>query len=63
MRYEVKKEGKILKVWDSQKKVYITKALPSMAIANEIADDFNKMENKDFTPIGLPNFSKNQANE
>lgn len=57
MRYEVKYEGKILKVWDNQKKVYITKALPSMAIANEIAEDFNKMDNKDFTPLGLPNFS------
>jgi hypothetical protein len=31
-----------------------------MAIANEIADDFNKMDNKDFTPLGLPNFSKKQ---
>jgi len=58
MRYEVKKEGKILMVWDNQDKIRITKELPSMAIANEIADDFNKMENKDFTPIGLPNFSK-----
>ena len=56
MRYEVKEEGKILRVWDNQDKLWITKELPSMAIANEIADDFNKMENKDFRPIGLPNF-------
>ena len=56
MRYEVKEEGKILRVWDNQDKLWITKELPSMAIANAIADDFNKMENKDFRPIGLPNF-------
>ena len=57
MRFEVKKEGETIKVWDSHLKNYITIALPSMEIANEIVDDFNKMENKDYTPLGLPNFS------
>ena len=60
MRYEVKKEGKVIKVWDNKYKIWITKALPSMAIANKIADNFNKMENKDFTPLGVPNFSTKQ---
>lgn len=27
-------------------------------IAEEICEDFNKMDNKDFTPIGMPDFSK-----
>jgi len=58
MRFQVKKKNNILKVWDTKKNKAITKALPSMDIANEIADDFNKMENKDYTPLGLPDFSK-----
>ena len=58
MRYIIKKEGDILKVWDTKKNKAITKQLPSMKIAQEIADDFNRMDNKDFTPIGMPNFSK-----
>ena len=58
MRYIIKKEGDILKVWDAKKNIAITKQLPSMKIAQEIADDFNRMDNKDFTPIGFPDFSK-----
>jgi len=58
MRFEVKKDGNDLKVWDTKTKVFITKALPSMEIANEIAEDFNKMDKSDFSPLGLPNFSK-----
>ena len=57
MRYEVKEDGKKLKVWDSKDKVWITKELPSIDIANEICHDFNAMDNKDFRPIRLPNFS------
>lgn len=60
MRYQVKKKGNILKVWDTKKNKAITKPLPSMEVANEIADDFNKMENKDYSPLGLPDFSKKQ---
>ena len=60
MRYKVKKDGKNLRVWDTKEKVWITTPIPSMEIANEIADDFNKMENKDYTPLCLPDFSKKQ---
>lgn len=57
MRYEIKKDGNKLKVWDSKDKVWITRELPSMEIANEICNDFNAMDNKDFRPIGMPDFS------
>ena len=57
-RYQIKRKNNILKVWDTKENKAITKELPSMEVANEIADDFNKMENKDFTPLGLPDFSK-----
>jgi len=62
MRYEVKKDGKSLKVFDTKDNTWITKPLPSMEIANEICDDFNKMDNKDYSPIGLPNFSAGGKN-
>lgn len=58
MRYEVKKENESYKVWDTKDNVWITKEIPSKQIADEICQDFNKMDNKDFTPIGMPDFSK-----
>lgn len=58
MKFEIKKEGKRLRVWNNEKSVYITKDLPSMKIAQEICDDFNAMANKDYRPIGMPDFSK-----
>jgi len=58
MRYEVKKENKNYKVWDNKSNVWITIEIPIKKIADEICEDFNKMDNKDFTPIGMPDFSK-----
>lgn len=58
-RYEVKHEGKQIRVFDTIDKKYITKDCPSMKVAQEICDDFNAMENKDFRPLGLPDFRPN----
>lgn len=55
-RYEVKEVDKSFKVWDNKGKVWITKEVPTKEIADEICNDFNAMDNKDFRPIGLPNF-------
>lgn len=58
MTYEVKEENGNYKVWDTKKSLWITKEIPSKQIADEICEDFNKMDNKDFSPIGMPDFSK-----
>lgn len=58
MRYEVKQENGIYKVYDTKDSVWITKEITSKQIADEICEDFNKMDNKDFSPIGMPDFSK-----
>lgn len=56
-RYEVRTRGKQWIVYDRKGKVNITKAIPEKQIADEIAEDFNRMEKKDFRPIGMPDFS------
>lgn len=58
MKYEVKKVGESWKVWNNINKVFITNDVPFEEIANEICEDFNAMDNKDYRPLGLPNFSK-----
>lgn len=57
-RFVVDQIGSVFKVRDTTTEKYITKDCPSKKIADEIADDFNRMENKDFRPIGMPDFSK-----
>ncbi len=58
-RFEVRPRGKQFIVYDTKKKVYITKAIPERQIAEEIADDFEKMSKNNYTPIGGPNLSQN----
>lgn len=50
-RFETRKKGELIKVWDTKKNKSITKALPSMDIANEIAEDFNNMDNKNYSSL------------
>lgn len=58
-RYEVRNRGKQFIVYDTKKKVYITKAIPDKEVAEEIAEDFNKMSKGNYTPIGGIDNSKN----
>lgn len=58
-RFEVRPRGKQFIVYDTKKKVYITKAIPDREIADEIADDFEKMSKGNYTPIGGVDNSKN----
>jgi len=58
MNYEVKNVNGNWMVWSIKDNGWITKEIPDKKIADEICEDFNKMDNKDFTPIGMPNFSK-----
>lgn len=57
-KYEIRPRGKQFRVYDTSKKVYITNAVPSKEICQEIIDDFEAMGKKDFRPLGLPDFSK-----
>jgi hypothetical protein len=56
MEYEVKQVGSRFKVWSNKANDWITHAC-TKDIADEICEDFNKMANKDFSPIGGLNFS------
>lgn len=58
MKFEVKQDGEIYKVYDTTTGKSITKDIPSKEIADEIAEDFNAMSNKDFRPIGGTDASK-----
>ncbi len=58
MNYEVKSINGNWCVWNIKDSTWITKEIPDKKIAEEICEDFNKMDNKDFTPIGMPDFSK-----
>lgn len=51
MRYVVEKKGNSWFVYDNVKKNHITKAVPTKAIADEIAEDFNLMDGGDYSPI------------
>lgn len=61
MRFQTKNVNGVFRVMDTVDGKYITKDIPTEGIADEIADQFNAMENKDFTPIGGPDFSKSKA--
>lgn len=58
MNYEVKSVNGGWAVWSIEDSAWITKEIRDKKIAEEICKDFNKMSNKDFTPIGMPDFSK-----
>jgi hypothetical protein len=53
-KYKVRTEQGIYRVYDTETDKDITKDVPTIEIAQEIADDFNAMSNKDFRPIGGP---------
>lgn len=44
MRYEVRNDGKGLKVWDSKELCWITRSYETLEVAKEIAKDFNNMD-------------------
>lgn len=46
MRYEVRNDGKGLRVWDSKESCWITRSYETLEVATEIAKDFNNMDKK-----------------
>lgn len=58
MKFETRLEGSSYRVWDTKDKVWITKACPNKETADEICFDFNQMHRKNFTAIGMPDFSQ-----
>ena len=63
MNYEVKSVNGNWSVWSIKDSACITKEIPNKKIAEEICEDFNKMNNKDFSPIWMSDFSKTKKQQ
>lgn len=58
-RFVLRLNGDLYSVLDTHTKKTIARCIPTKAIAEEIASDFEAMSKRDYRSIGGPDMSKN----